>query len=720
MHKLLARQTRNLLGLTAPDLQPVLDELLALAGKGAMSTRAEVLLSGLPAFMARVGEVYAQSDRDLDLRARSLHLSSMELMEANGKLRDELASRTRAMESLRETANQLSSSQEPGLAASPGESLESLSSLMQTLVAQREIAAQHLQRSRERLVRAQRLAGMISWQVSPKGKLEFSDQIDVIMGGDTAKVGTVDAKVLLAHVVDADRERVKAARTALRLRGEPYQLEYQITRFDGAVRTVFEQANLAFDSNGSLLGQEGITVDITERKESQRQIRELENFDTITGLPNRKFFTELTTTALQQAQQDKTRCAVISVDIDRFKSINDAFGRGKGDEVLQILADRLRSWTRASGLGSGSRATDRQDALARVGSNSFCLFVGKLQSQEQAAMLAKRLLGAIAQPIKVQEQPLVLTASLGIALFPNDAPDLPGLLHCAEQAVYSAKMAGRASFHFFDPTMNEQAASRLLVESELRQGIDAGELRLFFQPKVDTARGLIVGAEALVRWQHPRRGMVPPNDFIPVAEETGLILPLTDWVLECTCRTLSEWASLGLPAITISVNLAAPSLTDATLIAKLDALMTRYNLAPAQITLEVTETMVMRDVEHSIELLQRLRNKGYSLSLDDFGVGYSSLSYLKLLTIDELKLDRSFVIECAAGGRDGALASAIIALGLELGLKVVAEGIETAEQSAFLASHGCAIQQGYRFSRPVPPDVFEAMLRTSNAPGTPI
>ena len=259
--------------------------------------------------------------------------------------------------------------------------------------------------------------------------------------------------------------------------------------------------------------------------------------------------------------------------------------------------------------------------------------------------------------------------------------------------------------------MNTHAASRLLIEADLRRAIEHNDLRLHFQPKVDAASGAIVGAEALVRWQHQERGLVPPDEFIALAEETGLILPLTDWVLESACRSLRAWADAGLQQVPLSVNLAASSLADITLVAKLDALMQRHGLASGSLTLEMTETMLMRDMESGVTLLETLRARGYRLSLDDFGTGYSSLSYLKCFPMDELKIDRAFISEAARGGRDGALAVAIITLGRELGLQVVAEGVETPGQSAFLLRHGCNVQQGYLFSRPVPGNAFEQMLR---------
>jgi predicted signal transduction protein with EAL and GGDEF domain len=349
--------------------------------------------------------------------------------------------------------------------------------------------------------------------------------------------------------------------------------------------------------------------------------------------------------------------------------------------------------------------------LASGGADAFTLLITDLAGQEQATLVAQRLSKAIAQPIVIESQSLVLTASIGIAFFPSDAPDLPGLLRCAEQALNAAKKAGRDQHRFFDEQMNARAANRLKIEADLRIAIERQELRLYFQPKVDVNSGAVVGAEALLRWQHGERGMIPPGEFIDVAEDSGLILPLTDWVLETACRTLREWRDAGFADIPLSVNLAAPSLAGMALVGKLDALMQRFDLPPASLILEITETILMQDVASGVAVLQTLRDRGYGVSLDDFGTGYSSLSYLKRFPLDELKIDRAFVTDAARGGRDSALAAAIIALGREFGLSVVAEGVETREQSAFLVRRGCNVQQGFLFSKAVPGIEFAQFLR---------
>jgi diguanylate cyclase (GGDEF)-like protein len=572
-------------------------------------------------------------------------------------------------------------------------------------------AAEAIRRSRESLARAQSLASMGNWTLHPDGRMEISAELLRVFGMPDAAGEAISEERLLEFVVASDRGAVRRARARLLGEDLAYQITYRIRRAGGEVRTVFEQAAPLEGTCLHACSYEGITQDVTARVQAEQRIQELAHYDPCTGLPNRKFFAELAGPSLDRATRRGGGCALMHVDIDRFKGVNDAFGRGWGDVVLKTVADRLRAWTRNSDLTALDERRPDRSTLASVGGNAFTLLITDIAGQEQATLVAQRLLKVIAEPITVEAQALVLTASIGIALFPGDAHDLAGLAQCAEQALHAGKDAGRAQHRFFDEQMNARAASRLRLEAELRRAIAQDELRLHFQPKVDATSGAVVGAEALVRWQHPDRGMIPPGEFIGLAEESGLILPLTDWVLECACRNLRAWSDAGLPAIPLSVNLAASSLTGVGLVGKLDALMLRFGLQPQRLILEMTESILMRDIESGIALLQLLRDRGHGLSLDDFGTGYSSLSYLKRLPLDELKVDRAFVTDAERGGRDGALAATIIALGRELGLHVVAEGVETREQSVFLLRRGCNVQQGYLFSRPVAGPAFEALLR---------
>lgn len=452
------------------------------------------------------------------------------------------------------------------------------------------------------------------------------------------------------------------------------------------------------------------TLDDLRAAAEQRALR-LAHYDELTGLPNRRLFAELALPALERALRNSVGCAVLHVEIGRLAGINDVYGRGQGDAVLAEVIQRIRLSVRG-GDALAVAAGDEAGVMARLGDKAFSLLLTDLDSQERASQVVQRLLAAVAQPIVVNGRPLVLSARIGIAIFPGDAPDLPGLLRCAEQAAHAADDAAGVEIQFFDAALNARARDRVLLETELRLAIQAGQLSLFFQPKVDVRSRRIVGAEALVRWVHPQRGLILPGRFITLAEESGLIVPLTDWVLQAACRSQRRWMDLGLPSVPLAVNLPASSLADARLPGQLDTLMRQHGLAPSCLTLELTETMLMRDVTATIAVLERLRAMGFGLALDDFGAGYSSLAYLQHLPVSEIKIDRAFVTDVARGGRDGALAATIITLGQELGLQVVAEGVETAEQAEFLQGRGCVLQQGFLYARPAAQREFEQMLKS--------
>jgi diguanylate cyclase (GGDEF)-like protein len=573
-------------------------------------------------------------------------------------------------------------------------------------------AAEAVRRSEQSQARAQTLAGLGSWAVLPDGHLAVSAELLRLYGVPTGS--NWQPGDYLAHVQHADRARVAAMRRAIAVDGTPYQIEFDVLRVDGSRRRMFEQATPVTDEGGAPRGFEGITQDITDRVQATERIRQLACYDETTGLPNLQFFVELSAASLERARRNGSTWALIHADVDRFGSVNDGLGRAGGDTVLKVVAERLRCWMRGADPAGVDPAVAGHSLVARVGSNAFTLLIENLKGQEQAALAASRLIEVISEPIELASQSLVLTACMGIALFPTDAQDAAGLARCAEQAVRVAKASGRGQQRFFDEALNNRSASRLQRETELRQAIEGDQLRLHFQPKKDALSGAWAGAEALVRWQHPERGLVMPNDFIAMAEETGLIMPITDWVLEAACRNLRAWADAGLPRLALSVNLAASSLADAALPAKLNALVRRFGVPASSLVLEITETMLMRDIESVVAQLEALRSQGYGLSLDDFGTGYSSLSYLKRFPIDEIKIDRAFVTDAARGGRDGALAIAIIALARVLELRVVAEGVETCEQSDFLLRNGCRLQQGYLFSKPLPAEAFEALLRSES------
>ncbi len=576
-------------------------------------------------------------------------------------------------------------------------------------------AATSALRTRQQLERAQQIAHMGHWEMALGGQqFQCSAGLAQVYAMAPQVAACATPADFGRRVGAADRERVLAARVAAVTAGQPYQMSFEVRRDDGAVRTVFEQVVVLRDAAGRPERLEGITQDITDRIEAERRITQLAHYDSLTGLPNSRFFLELCAPALERSARLGSVCALLQLDIDRFKAVNDAVGHAEGDMVLREVAERLMASVRASDVLGNARGL-QEPVLARVGANAFNLLLLDVDQAKAAGSVAERLLRALSAPLLLVGRELVLTVSAGIAMYPRDATDADGLVRCAEQALYTAKAAGRAQHRFFDEAMNLAASARLARESDLRHAIGQGQLRLYYQPKVDAGSGATVGAEALVRWQHPARGLVPPGDFIALAEESGLIGPLTDWVLDTACTDLQTRVDAGLPPLPVSVNLAAPSFADPALPGRLLALLARHRLTPTCLVLEVTESLLMTDVDRAVQRLAALRAAGFAIALDDFGTGYSSLSYLNRFPVDELKIDRSFITDVAQGGRHSAIAASVIALGREFGLRVVAEGVETAAQAEFLLRQGCRQQQGYLHARPMPAEAFAQRLRNELA-----
>ena len=452
--------------------------------------------------------------------------------------------------------------------------------------------------------------------------------------------------------------------------------------------------------------------DISEQVQAKRRIDHLAMHDGLTGLANRQFFTELLTVELARTRRTRGSCALLHLDLDHFKSVNDALGDAAGDRFLRQIADRLKLSLRESDLLALNPPMRPAEMVARIDGDAFTVLLVDVRVASHAVLVAERLLLSVSRPLLFDGRELMLTACIGIAVFPRDADSVETLWRHAEQALYAAKGAGPANCRFFDEDMNSAARAKLQLENELRRAIGNGELRLHFQPKVDAGSGRMSGAEALVRWQHPRLGLLAPGQFIGLAEECGLIVALGDWVVAAAARHLRQWSDAGLNPVRVSVNLASPSFLQDDIAEKLVEAVQHAGVSPRQLVLEMTESLLMVDVERTISRLNSLRDKGFALSLDDFGTGYSSLSYLKRFPIDELKIDRAFVTDVARGGKDAAIALSIIELGKQFGMRVVAEGIETREQADFLLAHGCSIQQGFLFSRPLPVERFEALLRS--------
>ncbi|HEX8989037.1 MAG TPA: EAL domain-containing protein [Rhodocyclaceae bacterium] len=477
-----------------------------------------------------------------------------------------------------------------------------------------------------------------------------------------------------------------------------WQGEIQDRRKSGETYPTWVSISAVRNAEGRITHYFSIFSDITERKRAEERIHYLAYYDALTDLPNRALFFKLVDQALAEARRNRQHGALLFIDLNRFKPINDTLGHGIGDRLLQQIGRRLRETLRS------------EDVVARLGGDEFVVALFDIARRDHAGIVAQKLLAALDPPFMVDEHELRVGAAIGISVYPQDGFDTETLLRLADIAMYRAKQSGEDGHAFYSHEMNRRALDRLRIENELRHAIGRGELLLHYQPKVDIAGGRIVGAEALVRWRHPERGMVPPGEFVPIAEETGLIVQVSAWVLDAAVRQARAWQDAGLPPVKVAVNLSARDFS-AALPERVDAVLAQHGLDPARLELEITESQLMHSAERVIGMMDELARRGIALSLDDFGTGYSSLSYLKRFPIDTLKIDRSFVDHIPSDANDCAIAGAIASMAKQLGHRVIAEGVETAEQLTFLRGIGCDEYQGFLFSRPVDAETFAAMLR---------
>lgn len=448
------------------------------------------------------------------------------------------------------------------------------------------------------------------------------------------------------------------------------------------------------DEGGGISRYVSVFTDISDRKETERQVAHMAQHDFLTGLPNRMLLLDRMTLAIAHAGRAKRKVAVMFLDLDRFKSINDTLGHFVGDKLLQRVSGNIGQVCRAS------------DTVCRIGGDEFVIMSPNLESVEDVSVIAGKLLEAIAAINVVGSHEIDITASIGISIFPDDGSDGEELLRHADAAMYHAKQMGSNNYQFFTAEMNRRARQRLAIENKLRHALARGEFLLYYQPQVDRLSGKITGAEALLRWNDPEDGIIEPAHFISIAEETGLIIPIGEWVLREVCRQNAVWRRMGLPKITVSANLSTVQFRQKNLGEVIREALQENDLDPSSLMLEITESVVMSDTEAAILMLYEIKGLGVKLAMDDFGTGYSSLIYLKRLPIDKLKIDQSFVCHMADDADDAVIVSTTINMARNLGLKHVAEGVETREQLELLSLYGCDEMQGDYFGKPVPPEEF--------------
>jgi len=559
-----------------------------------------------------------------------------------------------------------------------------------------------LRESEERFRQMAESIGDVFWLSDPQRQLALyvSPAFERIWHMPVSEI-YADWRAWLRYVHEDDREPLRARMESL-ARDDEVELEFRVCPPGRETRHVVMRVYVVRDGEGHDVRRAGVVQDVTERKAQEARIEHLAYHDGLTGLPNRTMLMDRLGQALSQAQRLDQQVAVLFLDLDRFKPINDSLGHLVGDQLLREIARRLRA------------ALREIDTVARVGGDEFQVVVCNVAGATGAARIAEKLMRALGEPFTLEGQELHVTASLGVSLFPRDGASGELLLKFADIALYEAKGEGRNAYRFFSPEMNAQAHGRLRLENDLRRAVERNELELHYQPQLDLAMGEVCAVEALVRWRHPERGLVLPNQFIPMAEETGLVLGIGEWVLGEACRQVARWQREGLVSgsspLRVAVNISARQLQRPGLDGAVRRALADSGLPAACLELEITESSVMLDPQHAQSVLQSLRELGVQLSIDDFGTGYSSLAYLKRLPLDRLKIDRSFIGGIPTDSDDAAIVETIIVMTHKLGLRVIAEGVETLEQRLQLVRQGCDEMQGFLLAHPVPAGELPALL----------
>jgi diguanylate cyclase (GGDEF)-like protein/PAS domain S-box-containing protein len=473
-----------------------------------------------------------------------------------------------------------------------------------------------------------------------------------------------------------------------------------LIRRDGFEIPIEDSVAPIHDREGKPAGAVIVFRDVSAARTMALQMTHSAQHDFLTGMPNRMLLNDRVGQAIAYAQRRRKKVAVLFLDLDGFKHINDSLGHPAGDRLLQSVAKRLVGCVRGA------------DTVSRQGGDEFVVLLSEVEQAEDAAVTARRMLQTVAEAHSVDHHDLHVTTSIGVSVYPDDGLDAETLIKNADTAMYQAKENGRQSYQFFKPAMNVRAVERQSIEESLRRALERDEFMVHYQPKVNLRTGDITGAEALIRWQHPVRGLVPPSDFIPIAEDCGLIVPIGNWVLSQACKQARVWMDAGLPVFTMAVNISAMEFRDENFLDGVFAILKKTGLDPSSLELELTESVLMKRAETTESILKTLRSKGVQLAVDDFGTGYSSLSYLRKFSIDALKIDQSFIRQITTAPDETTIVTAVISMGRSLKLRVIAEGVETQEELAFLQAHHCDEAQGYYFSRPVLPAQFAMLLKT--------
>jgi diguanylate cyclase (GGDEF)-like protein/PAS domain S-box-containing protein len=565
----------------------------------------------------------------------------------------------------------------------------------------REQAESELRRSEERMRIAMKAAKIGFWDLDViKDEHVWSDTCKALLG--VAPDSPASYQSLMNAVHPDDWKMMQTEIDGAIREKRDYIVEYRVVWPDNSVHWRTSSGQAFYDDTGRVTRMSGITMDIDDRKQAEERVQFLAYYDALTGLPNRTLLRDRLATALAGARRQKYKVALLFFDLDRFKDINDSLGHSVGDLLLQEVAQRLRRWGR------------EQDTVARVGGDEFLIVLTGLKDVTDVAVAAERLMDAMTAEFVVQGRSLSIGCSVGISIFPEHGTEAGDLIKNADAAMYCAKGAGRNNFRFYTENMNAQAAERLTLENSLRLALDKEELFLVYQPQMDMATGRINGLEALLRWQHPELGLVPPDKFIRIAENSGLIVRIGEWVLRTACSQARKWQDEGLPAVKVAVNISAIQFRQEGFCDLIERVLHETGLAPPYLELELTESLLLANADLTLSVVQELKAMGVTLAIDDFGTGYSSFSYLRQFRVSKLKIDRGFIRDVAVNPDDAAITTAIISMAKSLHLKVIAEGVEDEAQMWFLRAHQCDEIQGYYFSKPLAVDKVADKLRDNS------
>jgi diguanylate cyclase (GGDEF)-like protein/PAS domain S-box-containing protein len=576
-----------------------------------------------------------------------------------------------------------------------------------------------LKEAQSRVRAAQRMARLGTWSLDGRsGQVECSEELSHIFGVPWRR-GPIPRSALTERVLPDDLDRLLRGGAEAVREARPFTGNFRIRLPDGRRRGIRLTAQPLFDAEGRLRCLSGTVQDITERARAEEQVRFLTEHDPLTGLANRNLLQELLQRELHAGRAGRTGGALLLVGLSGFRRIQEALGHEAGDRLLQAWVERISRLLESGDAGEHPLEKPVRSTLARVGGNEIAVMLPRLTDDRDAASLAQRLLAETQKPFVLDGREVSLRAGVGITLWPQDGEEPDALLRNVSAAMDHSRSQALGRCRFFKHSMNEASLERVELEGALRRAIECDELRVHYQPKLDASSGRLKGVEALVRWQHPERGLLPPARFVPLAEESGLIVRLGEWVLRKACLQHRDWRERGWGRLVLAVNLAALQLRSENLLESISLALGDAGMDPRDLELEITESALMQDEEGAAHALAAIKAQGIRVALDDFGTGYSSLGYLKRFHIDTLKIDRSFVSGLETGGKDAVLTEAILQIGRTLGLTVVAEGVETEAQWRFLRERGCDEIQGFLASPPVSPDAMAEQIRSERYPLPP-